>query len=395
MEQPASLPTRFRALDAWRGICAALVVLFHVPILHMFKDAPAFANLQLGVDFFFVLSGFVITHAYAARLEERGDAGGFLSARFRRLWPLHAIVLAAFVALELAKLGYGILRPGMALEGAPFGSGRSVYEIVTNLLFLQSFGLHPGLSWNSPAWSIAVEFWTSVVFLVVVMAAPRARSGIFFTLALVSAVVLALASPDTLFVNSDWGFARCLFGFAVGSLVYDLRLRFPAPRMPFGLIEVAVSVFAAGFVLLTPQGPVHLAAPLVFGLLVYVFSFEAGPASKLLVTPMPQALGRWSFAIYMTHAFLFQIMRTLGTLVGQKLGGGVVMHNGDKLLTVGSTTMAIAFLVIVPLVVVAVGAFFHRFVEVPFNRPRTRTERRAEPEPLIPAARLARVSAGR
>ena len=35
---PAPLPTRFRALDAWRGICAALVVLFHVPVLHIAKD---------------------------------------------------------------------------------------------------------------------------------------------------------------------------------------------------------------------------------------------------------------------------------------------------------------------------------------------------------------------
>ena len=99
---PAPLPTRFRALDAWRGICAALVVLFHVPVLHIAKDWPAFANLQLGVDFFFVLSGFVISHAYQERLSSADQARGFLVARFRRLWPLHVAVLAAFVVLAVA-----------------------------------------------------------------------------------------------------------------------------------------------------------------------------------------------------------------------------------------------------------------------------------------------------
>ncbi|WP_168201610.1 acyltransferase family protein [Phreatobacter aquaticus] len=369
MKQTVTLPTRFRSLDAWRGICAALVVLFHVPILHMAKDAPAFANLQLGVDFFFVLSGFVISHAYGDRLQATRDSRGFMEARFRRLWPLHVVVLAAFVLLELAKLAYGYVKPGFVVDAAPFPPGRSPIEIVTNLLFLQSFGLHPGLSWNSPAWSIAVEFWTSAVFLGILLWAPKARNGIFIALAVASAAILALVSPSSLFVSSDWGFVRCLLGFSVGCLVYDLRLRLPAPTLPLGLLEILTAMLAAAFVLLTPQGPAHLAAPLVFGVLIYVYSFEGGAASALLMTRVPQALGRWSFAIYMTHAFLFQLMRTAGSFADQKLGlHNVVMHNGDKLITIGSPTQAIVALVAVPAVVIAVGAFFHRFVEVPFSR---------------------------
>ena len=369
MKQTVTLPTRFRSLDAWRGICAALVVLFHVPILHMAKDSPAFANLQLGVDFFFVLSGFVISHAYGGRLEATRDSRGFIEARFRRLWPLHAVVLAAFVALELAKLAYGYVKPGFVVDAAPFPSGRSPLEIVTNLLFLQSFGLHPGLSWNSPAWSIAVEFWTSLVFLGIVLWAPRARSSLFIGIALASAAILAVVSPASLFVSSDWGFVRCLLGFSVGCLVYDLRLRLPAPTLPLGMMELLTAALAAAFVLLTPPGPAHLAAPLIFGLLIYVYSFEGGAASALLMTRVPQALGRWSFAIYMTHAFLFQLMRTAGSFADQKFGlHNVVMHNGDKLLTISGPVQALIALIAVPIVVIAVGAFFHRFVEVPFSR---------------------------
>jgi len=379
---PVLLPARFRALDAWRGICAALVVLFHVPVLHIAKDWPAFANLQLGVDFFFVLSGFVISHAYQERLSSADQARGFLVARFRRLWPLHVAVLAAFVALEFAKLAYATINPAFGVEAAPFSSGRSPLEILTNLAFLQSFGLHPGLSWNGPAWSIAVEFWTSVVFLGVVLWWPGAKRETFLALALGSALVLAIVSPATLFVSSDWGFVRCLFGFAIGCLVYDLRLRYALPARLLGWYEAAIALAAFAYMALVPMGLLHLTAPLLFGVLVFIFSFEGGPISAALTTRIPQALGRWSFAIYMTHAFLFQTLRTGGTFLDSKLGlGRMVMHNGDKLLTIGSTWQAIALLVLIPAVVIAVGAFFHRFVEVPFSgKPRPAASKRSAPE---------------
>jgi len=61
------------------------------------------------------------------------------------------------------------------------------------------------------------------------------------------------------------------------------------------------------------------------------------PASALLGTRIPQALGRWSFAIYMTHAFLFQLLRTGGSCLDQRLGlVRMVMHNGDKVIIIGA-----------------------------------------------------------
>lgn len=374
MKQISSIPNRFRALDAWRGICALLVVLFHAPTLHLFKDTAGFANLQLCVDFFFVLSGFVITHAYSRRLASPRDGLDFMGARFRRLWPLHVVVLTLFVAFELLKLAYGYVHPGFGLDAAPFSAGHAPLEIVTNLFFLQSFGLHPGLSWNGPAWSIAVEFWVSVVFALVLCLTPRRRLAIFAGLAAVSAAILAVASPQTLFVSHDFGFLRCLFGFSVGCVLYDLRLMLPSRRLASGPAEAVALGLAVAFVLLTAQGPLHLLAPLLFAGLIYVFSFEAGPISKVLATPLPQALGRWSFSIYMTHMLVFQLMRTIGTLADKKFDlHAVVFHNGDKLLVIGGgLTAFLATLAIIALIVVPLGAFFHHFVERPFGqRPAT------------------------
>ena len=69
--QTPSIAGRFEALDALRGLCALLVVLFHIPIYHALKDVAAFANLQFCVDMFFALSGFVLCHAYG---RSRGPA---------------------------------------------------------------------------------------------------------------------------------------------------------------------------------------------------------------------------------------------------------------------------------------------------------------------------------
>ena len=97
---------QFAALDGWRGICALMVCVFHFN--HEARWAPgdnAFVHGgYLFVDFFFVLSGFVITHSYGERITDRGELGRFMLRRFGRVWPLHAVVLMAWVGLEVAAL---------------------------------------------------------------------------------------------------------------------------------------------------------------------------------------------------------------------------------------------------------------------------------------------------
>src|SRR6476646_3749097 len=138
--QTPSVAVRFEALDALRGVCALLVVLFHIPIYHALKDVAAFANLQFCVDMFFALSGFVLCHAYGQRLDDRAEGLRFTVMRFARLWPLHIVVLALFVLLELAKFVFSRADGSMALDSQPFSDGHTFWQIVTNVLFLQSFG---------------------------------------------------------------------------------------------------------------------------------------------------------------------------------------------------------------------------------------------------------------
>ena len=113
---------RFTVLDSWRGISALLVAAFHLPVLSHQFAIPLLRNAFLFVDFFFVLSGFVITHAYDSKLATGRQGVSFMVRRFGRVWPLHMAVLLAFVAVELGKLA---LPAGIGVTmGAPaFSAG--------------------------------------------------------------------------------------------------------------------------------------------------------------------------------------------------------------------------------------------------------------------------------
>lgn len=365
--QTSSTPGRFGALDALRGICALLVVLFHIPIYHVLKDYGAFADLQFCVDMFFALSGFVLCHAYGERLRDGADGLRFVAMRFARLWPLHMVMLALFVALEVVKLVFVRADGSMALDSKPFGEGHSVYEIVTNVLFLQSFHLHETLSWNGAAWSAAVEFYVSMLFAAVVLLFPRRRYEVFLILCLVGGALLYLLAPLTMFASNDWGVLRAIFGFFAGCLVYDLRTRSGDCLRAASLWEICCVLLAIGYAATTPAGGVQYAFPLLAMVVIFVFSYDQGVVSRILHSTALQKLGLWSYSIYMIHTFLFQVMKMAASFIGHKLHLDLVgWHDGSKLMLLGTPQQALLpALVLCVVLVVPFAALTYRFIEKP------------------------------
>src|SRR5215216_1384478 len=98
-------PDRYRALDGLRGLAATFVALMHLKVAHTpVTDNPLVDNSALFVDLFFVLSGFVISHAYLYGGELR--FARFAVYRLARLYPLHLCVLLVFVPFELIKYAF-------------------------------------------------------------------------------------------------------------------------------------------------------------------------------------------------------------------------------------------------------------------------------------------------
>jgi peptidoglycan/LPS O-acetylase OafA/YrhL len=365
--QTSSVAVRFEALDALRGVCALLVVLFHIPIYHALKDISAFANLQFCVDMFFALSGFVLCHAYGQRLNDGADGVRFMAMRFARLWPLHMVVLALFVILELTKFVFARADGSMALDSQPFASGHSLWEIVTNTLFLQSFGLHPALSWNGPAWSAALEFYVSMLFAAVVLLFPRRRYDVFFGFCLLAGLLLYMVSPGTLFVSADWGVLRTIFSFFAGCLVYDWRVRSSGHLAAPNLLEACCVVLAIAFAATTPPGGTQFAFPILAAIVIYVFSFDQGIVSAVLRSSALQKLGLWSYSIYMIHTFVFQLIKMVASFIGHKTHIELVgWHHNEKLMFLGTPGQALLPALILSVVlVVPVAALTYRWIEKP------------------------------
>jgi peptidoglycan/LPS O-acetylase OafA/YrhL len=362
----SAIAARFEALDALRGVCALLVVLFHVPVYHALKDIGSFANLQFCVDMFFALSGFVLCHAYGQRLNDRAESIRFVAMRFARLWPLHIVMLTLFVGLETGKFIFSRADTAFALDSQAFGPGRSLWEIATNILFLQSFNLHAGLSWNGPAWSAAVEFYVSILFATVVMLFPRQRYAIFLALCLAAGALLYQVSPEALFVSSDWGILRAMFGFFAGCLAYHLRARSDEKLTAPNLWEACCVVLVIAFAASRPWGPSHYAFPLLAIIVLYVFSYDQGAVSKVLRSSILQKLGLWSYSIYMIHTFLFQVMKMGVSFVGQKAHLNLVgWHNEEKLMLLGTPEQAVLPALILTVLIVPVAALTYRWIEKP------------------------------
>lgn len=92
----------FAPLEAFRGFAALMVAWFHSGIVNGDKPALILPG-NIYVDFFFVLSGFVITHAYASQIGEGMRFYEFAALRLARVWPLHMVMLGVFIVYNLGQ----------------------------------------------------------------------------------------------------------------------------------------------------------------------------------------------------------------------------------------------------------------------------------------------------
>ncbi|MGH6977700.1 MAG: acyltransferase family protein, partial [Brevundimonas sp.] len=345
-----SKTTRFEVLDALRGLCALLVVFFHLPVSSHFHALPLTRHGYLFVDFFFVLSGFVIAHAYRERIGSVGDAGRFLIRRIGRVWPLHVVVLAAFVIIELCRMVFHFDGVGA------FTGDRAPEYLVTNLMLIQAFGIHPHLTWNGPAWSISVEMGCYVLFAVLLLAAPRRGNLFAVVLAVIGALIVLSFAPRYMNTTFNFGLARAAYGFFLGVLVH--RIWSAAPD-PFGWTArwlEPVSLIAAVAYVSLARGPWTVAAPLIFAVCIWVFASEAGRMSRWLSIRPLLRLGHWSYSIYMTHMLVISLMlivaRKLDWMTGRRVDFGSVWVND---------LFALAMIG----VIVALSAVTYRWIETP------------------------------
>ena len=363
----------FEALDGWRGICASMVALFHFRAFSHISDSDFIKSGGSFLDFFFVLSGFVIFANYYERLKSGYSLRDFMLLRFGRLYPLHFALFFLLIAGDLAQLIIPWLSKGATY--APFsGPGESMCDVIANILLIHSFNVTDMLSFNAPSWSISAEFYTYLLF----GAAISLTRGRFFIVGFITSgmLIFILNDPERMKGTFHLGVFRCIYGFGCGGLTWFIFRKFKDRLMHFktqyfNIVEVALFVglfvYAHYLLMLFDILPYfQISAPLVFSFTVFIFAFQKGIISKMLMGRFFSLLGMLSYSIYMTHIIISgKIFYGFGHLA-QKISGLQLFSkmNGADILGTNIWMGDIICLIYITSVV-ACSYVTYRLIEVP------------------------------
>lgn len=373
---PRPAPARFEALDSWRGIAAILIVLFHAQIVSNIHRLEIVRMAEIAVDFFFVLSGFVIVHAYLPRLTDGGGVTKFLFLRLGRLYPLHLFMLGLFLLFEIAKASLPVLTN---IADPAFSGTNEPRFLISNLLLAQAVWPFDTLSWNTPSWSISAEFIAYGLFGLAVFLARRQLPYLLAAALVLAPLAIYLFGEDGMDTTYRMGAIRAIYGFAAGALVYIVlgkwihairAMRSDRDRLGWSIVEIAAVLLAFWLIIHAKGTPLAYATPLAFAAMVPVFAIERGVVSDLLKKPLPLFIGTLSYSIYMTHIFIQLRMTNVARLsdkvfdtsflsqVGQTARYGIGIDPGN--LFVGDLLM-MAMLCLT----IAFSYLTWRFVEMP------------------------------
>lgn len=295
----AIIGRHYVALDAYRFAAACGVVLFH--FAHHWQDAtPDSAPVWVGkfylfVDFFFMISGFVIAEGYRDRVGGPAHILRFLQRRLARIYPLHLLTLVFYV-------GVGLL---LTASGHVFGKPESfdLRTVPDHLLLMHAWGTVGALSFNGASWSISAEFLAYLLFPAFVLLQRRIGDVGLVALSVMLIVGLTIwrdaagLRPWTQ-ATFDYGALRALPTFLLGMAASGLlagwsrRLRpsWPVAHIAFVLVPTAMVLQAPDLVV--------IALGLLAVVLVVLAERANEPPNGAATLVM---LGNLSYGIYMLH----------------------------------------------------------------------------------------------
>ncbi|EFP6909686.1 acyltransferase, partial [Shigella dysenteriae] len=264
-------------------------------------DGP-FSGPHLSVAYFFIISGFVLTHAHRA---DESIIKYFLT-RFVRLWPLTFI---STMSMVLIYYFYSI-------TGTGYIPGNFVFEpsvIIKNLTFLHGVASFDFQLINAPTWSIGIEFWASLFVPVVFMKLP---DYVRFILACIICVVLMFVS-DVGISNSTlhgmYSFYLAIACMMLGSGAYGVLRRSSNVilHMPHKEIFMwAAFIFVLIGVYAQPYSKNRLDFFFIAGFIPLIaidFLDDTSLIKRVFHSEIVQFLGYISFPLYLLH---FPVMIT-------------------------------------------------------------------------------------
>ncbi len=287
---------KFVSLDLIRGVAAFIVALSHFNYGGLVLSPIAG---PLCVGFFFLLSGYVLAHSYQDKIQSgEFSLRDFTVARLARLYPLQfvtfVLVAAYWMLVEVARLA------GLPLR---VENGNNLVHVFENLT-LTHLLIDGAVSFNSPSWSIGVEFWGSLFIFALCMPISRWIKGVMLAVVAVAFLVVEMhggflhaATARVLgFLEKNYTFGFACF--AIGWAIYGRSL----PRMP--IVGGGITSLVFILLLLPPAWLIEFPQTELVFIALFTLSImllaPAQPRSQFAAKVMETA-GEMSYGIYLWH----------------------------------------------------------------------------------------------
>jgi peptidoglycan/LPS O-acetylase OafA/YrhL len=322
---------RFEVLDGMRGIAAIAVMLRHY---FMFMDmkagnSPVLGNATLAVDLFFMLSGFVIFHSYAAKLQTGMPAAKYLYKRLVRLYPMFilSLIFGSITLVSLANIGLSDFTSVSALTCFVFNAAFLPFlgsDSVITALHTAKNQVFPG---NEALWSLCFEMVASIAFL-----GLYKRSTKFLSVLSVVSLLALILLGETLFhqsLDAGWGrfnflggFPRVFYSFCLGIIIYRITRKLPADRLPPFMKMRCKSVLIYSAMMICFAFPMFIKGPyyylfqlVAFAPLLLIAGSLTLPENKIDARAA-EFLGWLSYPLYCLHIPVFRGLYVLNDIYG-------------------------------------------------------------------------------
>lgn len=301
----------FETLDVIRGLAAVVVAERH---LSRFFGDVILPGGYFAVDIFFVLSGFVLAHAYEKRLRSGLGVGRFFCIRLIRLYPLYIVaLLIGLIAIYLK---------------ADQGQYNSLWlTMCFGLFFVPMIGVfnpyaHGNvMPLNHPAWTLPLEFLINIVHALL---APRLHNRLLAAMLIVSGIALMATGAhygtlDVGFSTSNFwgGFARVGFSYFAGVALYRIWQWRPHPHV--SLLFVLTLLATLFVVPVAPSWRLYYDVGMTVLFIPYLIyaaaSVKLGACTSRVLLP----LGAASYAYYVLHVPFAEFYEAIARHAGVRL----------------------------------------------------------------------------
>lgn len=383
----SSIPKQLSALTSLRFLAALYVFLVHFVLFSCNKqclsDLNSFADLfkegHIGVSFFFVLSGFILSHSYGNRLKTKAISWkSFYYSRIARIYPLHLLTLAISIALILPMPIYGY---NALIQ--KFGWGITQIITMLNIGLFQSFvpSSYTFFAFNGLSWSLSAEVFFYLCFPLLILQSSRTLIAIctlLLSLLLFSYKYLDINHitwlqgdrlPPEFFIFYIFPLFR-LPDFIIGILAHRYMKKYiDKNSAPSITVSTMLQLFSLALLVFSITQRNNIGFPWRWDLFYIIpmagvimsCALENGLVSRLLSQKAFVFLGEISFSFYLLHVLLI-------TLSDQWIQKWLQASSSlQHIATIISTQTSLRIVLYISLCI-ALSALFYLFYEHPMKK---------------------------